>query len=192
MEIQTKQLQSKLRNYEINTPQYYLYKDMHKYQTVDYVRTIYKKYEVLSNDKMNIKDVLLDMNNYIDPSDPDVDIENSIHAYQTAERIRKKHPLNKEFQLIGLIPDLGKILFKFNEPNWSVVGDTYVVGCKFPESIIYYETLKDNPDYNDNRYNSDKYYNDRLLEPANWGTIIMHSVTGLLLFAGLWLGNSMV
>ena len=37
-----------------------------------------------------------------------------------------------------------------------------------------------------------KYYNDRLLEPANWGTIIMHSVTGLLLFAGLWLGNPMV
>ena len=35
-----------------------------------------------------------------------------------------------------------------------------------------------------------KYYNDRLLEPANWGTIIMHSATGLLLFVGLWLGNS--
>ena len=37
-----------------------------------------------------------------------------------------------------------------------------------------------------------KYYNDRLLEPANWGTIIMHSATGLLLFVGLWLGNSIV
>ena len=37
-----------------------------------------------------------------------------------------------------------------------------------------------------------KYYNDRLLEPANWGTIIMHSATGLLLFVGLWLGNSVV
>ena len=37
-----------------------------------------------------------------------------------------------------------------------------------------------------------KYYNDRLLEPANWGTIIMHSVTGLLLFVGLWLGNPMM
>jgi len=35
-----------------------------------------------------------------------------------------------------------------------------------------------------------KYYNDRLLEPANWGTIIMHSLTGVLLFAGLWLGTS--
>tara|TARA_S200000501_G_scaffold358566_1_gene383465 strand:+ start:7768 stop:9051 length:1284 start_codon:yes stop_codon:yes gene_type:complete len=37
-----------------------------------------------------------------------------------------------------------------------------------------------------------KYYNDRLLEPANWGTIIMHSLTGVLLFAGLWLGTSTV
>ena len=32
-----------------------------------------------------------------------------------------------------------------------------------------------------------KHYNSRLLEPANWGTIIMHSVTGLLLFIGLWI-----
>jgi len=37
-----------------------------------------------------------------------------------------------------------------------------------------------------------RYYNDRLLEPANWGTIIMHSLTGLLLFAGLWLGTSTI
>ena len=35
-----------------------------------------------------------------------------------------------------------------------------------------------------------KYYNSRLLEPANWGTIIMHSVTGILLFVGIWLGSS--
>jgi len=32
-----------------------------------------------------------------------------------------------------------------------------------------------------------KHYNSRLLEPANWGTIIMHSATGLLLFIGLWI-----
>ena len=37
-----------------------------------------------------------------------------------------------------------------------------------------------------------RYYNDRLLEPANWGTIIMHSLTGILLFAGLWLGSSTI
>ncbi len=37
-----------------------------------------------------------------------------------------------------------------------------------------------------------KYYNDRLLEPANWGTIIMHSLTGVLLFIGLWLGTGTI
>ena len=36
------------------------------------------------------------------------------------------------------------------------------------------------------------YYNDRLLEPANWGTIIMHSLTGVLLFVGLWLGTGTI
>ena len=29
------------------------------------------------------------MDNYIDPSDPDVSVENSIHAYQTAEELEK-------------------------------------------------------------------------------------------------------
>ena len=33
-----------------------------------------------------------------------------------------------------------------------------------------------------------KYYNNRLLQPANWGTIIMHSVTGVLFCIGIWNG----
>ena len=33
-----------------------------------------------------------------------------------------------------------------------------------------------------------KYYNNRLLQPANWGTIIMHSVTGILFCIGIWYG----
>jgi len=33
-----------------------------------------------------------------------------------------------------------------------------------------------------------KYYNDRLLQSANWGTIIMHSVTGVLFCIGIWNG----
>ena len=148
-------LDSNLRQYEINTPQYYLYRDMHQNQTVEFVQKMKDKYKNLSNCKINIKDVLLELNNFIDPSDPDVDIENSVHAYQTAERIRKKHPNNKELQVVGLIHDLGKILFKLGEPNWAVVGDTYVVGCKFPESIVYYDTLKDNPDYNNKDYNTE-------------------------------------
>ena len=33
-----------------------------------------------------------------------------------------------------------------------------------------------------------KYYNDRLLQPANAGTINMHLATGLLFCVGIWLG----
>jgi len=36
-----------------------------------------------------------------------------------------------------------------------------------------------------------KYYNDRLLQPANWGTIIMHNVAGILFCIGIWFGPSL-
>ena len=86
------------------------------------------------------------LDDFVDPSDPDLDVPNSIHAYQTAERIRKKYPNDKEFQIIGLIHDIGKQIFSFGEPSWAVVGDTYVLGCDFPKSIVYYDTLKESED----------------------------------------------
>lgn len=144
-----------LREYKVDTPQYYLYRDMHKYQTLEYVKSKYNQYSKLNNEKMSISKALSMLNDYIDPSDPDVNQENLLHAYQTAERIRIKHPLDYELQIVGLIHDIGKILFKFGEKPWSVVGDTFVLGCKFPETIVYNETLQENPDY-------DKYYNSEL------------------------------
>ena len=136
-----------LRLYEKDTPQYHLYRDMHINQTLEYVKQKYKEYSVLSNKQMHIKDVLKRLNTFIDPSDPDLDEDNAIHAYQTAGRIRKIHPKNTELQIIGLIHDLGKIMFTFNDPCWSVVGDTYVLGCEFPKSIVYYETLQENAEF---------------------------------------------
>ena len=136
-----------LRKYEKNTPQFFLYKEMHENQTLEYVLSKKKQYKSFTN-KLNVKTALSMLDDFIDPSDPDLDVPNSIHAFQTAERIRKKDPQNKQLQLIGLIHDLGKILFSFNEPNWSVVGDTFVVGCEYPKSIVYYDTLKNNPDFN--------------------------------------------
>ena len=38
-------------------------------------------------------------------------------------------------------------MFSFGEPSWAVVGDTYVLGCEFPKSIVYYDTLKESPEY---------------------------------------------
>ena len=47
------------------------------------------------------------------------------------------------------------------------------------------EILEQKTQKNTTRY---KYYNDRLLQSANWGTIIMHSVTGVLFCIGIWNG----
>jgi len=148
-----------LRTYEINTPQYYLYRDMHINQNLDYVIAKKQQYSVLNNKQMTMKEALSQLDSFIDPSDPDLDEENSIHAYQTAERIRKLHPTNKELQLVGLIHDLGKVLFTFGEPNWAIVGDTYVVGCEFPTTIVYYDTLKENIDFG-------KYDTNGIYEPG--------------------------
>ena len=117
-----------LRVYEKDTPQYFFYKEMHENQTLEFVKKKKEQYFSFENQKMIMKNALVMMDSFIDPSDPDLDIENSVHAYQTAERIRKKYPDNKEFQIIGLIHDLGKVLFSLGEPSWAVVGDTYVVG----------------------------------------------------------------
>ena len=133
---------SRLRVYKKGSKQYELYKEMHEKQDLQYVKKKYLEYNKLDNCKMSIKIALSLLDNFIDPSDPDLDVPNSIHAYQTADRIRKKYPDNKELQIVGLIHDIGKVLFTFSEPTWAVVGDTFPVGCKYSKSIVYYETLK--------------------------------------------------
>ena len=139
--------EKKLRTYENNTPQYNFYQEQHQTQSLEYVEAKIEKYSYLGRMKMKMKRALEMMDDFVDPSDPDVDLPNSVHAYQTAERIRKQRPLDEGLQITGLIHDLGKVLFKFGESPHTVVGDTFVVGCEFPESIVYYDTLKKNPDF---------------------------------------------
>lgn len=140
---------NQLRTYHENTKQFLFYKEMHKNQTYQFVKNKLYRYKTSYNRELYMKDVLSRMDNFIDPSDPDTDQPNSFHAYQTAELIRKREPDNKALQICGLIHDFGKILFEFGEPAWAVVGDTYVVGCKFPETIVCYKTILENPDIND-------------------------------------------
>ena len=105
----------------------------------------------------------------VDESDPDLDLPNIVHAFQTAERIREEHPDKEWFQLVGLIHDLGqynpfvfhalilfptkgKIMAFYGEPQWAVVGDTFPVGCKPQPSIVFgEESFKNNPDTKDSR-----------------------------------------
>lgn len=130
------------------------YRLNHKFQTYDYV--LQKKADYLKFDKkeMPIWDAFTFLNQLVDDSDPDTDLDQMQHLLQTSEAIRNDgHP--DWMVLVGLIHDMGKVLCLFGEPQWGVVGDTFPVGCAFSDKIVYSEFFKDNPDFNDSRYNTE-------------------------------------
>lgn len=128
---------------------YQHYYAMHTEQTLDYVLNQHKRF--LESDSyllLTVQEALEALKDYVDPSDPDVSFSNNIHNYQTAEACRKLLPGCDWFHLIGLIHDIGKILYLFSEPNWAIVGDTFPVGHPFSSKCIYYDFFKYNPDFN--------------------------------------------
>lgn len=102
------------------------------------------------------------------------------------------------FQLVGLIHDIGKIMALYGEPQvrkciqknqshglnnthvkwerrhflqWAVVGDTFPVGCKFQNSIVFRNsTFEDNPD----EKNLALKYNFRMLNSQRSLCILLH------------------
>ena len=121
------------------------YRLNHRYQTMEFVREKRAEYLPLQKRSMTVWEAMEFLNTLVDDSDPDIDLPQIEHLMQTAEAIRRDgHP--RWFILTGLIHDLGKILCLFGEPQWAVVGDTYPLGCRFSEKIVYPEFFTDNPD----------------------------------------------
>jgi inositol oxygenase len=117
----------------------------HRYQTVDFVRSKREQYLSLNKRRMGIWEAMEYLNTLVDDSDPDIDLPQIEHLLQTAEAIRKAgRP--RWYILTGLIHDLGKILCLWDEPQWAVVGDTFPVGCRYSEKIVYHEAFAENPD----------------------------------------------
>lgn len=131
------------------------YRLMHTHQTLDFVNEKKAKWGSLDKAEMTILEAVFLLDNLIDESDPDIDLPNSVHAFQTAERIREKHPNDDWFHLVGLLHDLGKVMALWGEPQYCVVGDTFPVGCKFQNSIVFPDTFKDNPDCQDSVLNTE-------------------------------------
>ncbi len=137
------------------------YRKQRIHQTIDYVKNMHQKYHQF-NIKLSLKECFKALDSFIDLSDPDINLPNIHHLLQTAEAIRKDgHP--DWLQLVGLIHDLGKIIYLKGcdddgtslKEQWGIVGDTFVVGCKLPESNIYLEFNRLNPDMLDDRYNTE-------------------------------------
>ncbi|MBM84347.1 MAG: inositol oxygenase [Planctomycetaceae bacterium] len=122
------------------------YRLNHERQTVDFVKATREKYLPPRARSMGIWDAMDFLNELVDDSDPDIELPQIAHAIQTAEAIRADgHP--DWFVLTGLIHDMGKVLCLFDEPQWAVTGDTFPVGCRYSEKIVYHEFFELNPDW---------------------------------------------
>lgn len=132
------------------------YVEQHEKQTVAFNIQARINFKTKVRDRMSIWDALIKLNELLDQSDPDTELSQIDHALQTAEAIRRDNK-PRWFQLVGLIHDLGKLLYFFDsEGQWDVVGDTFPVGCKFSKRIIYKEYFKNNIDSKNPLY-STKY-----------------------------------
>jgi inositol oxygenase len=122
------------------------YRLNHTHQTLEFVLAKKREYVSRSRRTMGIWEAMEFLNTLVDDSDPDTELSQIEHLMQTAEAIRAGgHP--RWFVLTGLIHDLGKVLCLFGEPQWAVVGDTFPVGCRYSERIVFPEFFRDNPDY---------------------------------------------
>jgi len=129
------------------------YRLNHTYQTYEFVQE--KKANFLRFDKkqMPVWQAFDFLNQLVDDSDPDTDLDQFQHLLQTAEAIRADgHP--DWMVLTGLMHDMGKVLCLFGEPQWAVVGDTFPVGCAYSQKIVYPEFFENNPDYDNPDYNT--------------------------------------
>lgn len=137
------------------------YRKMRTMQTYKHVVAMELLFSIRPARPIKIMDAIEQLDGFIDVSDPDISMPNVHHLFQTAEGLRKAgHP--DWLQLVGLIHDLGKIAYQNNNPHyglsneeqWSLVGDTFIVGCQIPDTCVYPEFNKENPDMSDERYNT--------------------------------------
>jgi len=127
------------------------YRLNHTYQTYDFVREKEQEFLKFDRREMPVWDAFQFLNELVDDSDPDTDLDQFQHLLQTSEAIRRDgHP--DWMVLTGLMHDMGKVLCLFGEPQWAVVGDTFPVGCAYSDKIVYPEFFSANPDYTDDRY----------------------------------------
>jgi len=139
------------------------YRSMRQFQTVDYVKRMREHFGRFDKAEMTIVEAMMEMDKFVDNSDPDTELPNIVHMFQTAESLKAAGE-EDWMQLTGLIHDLGKILYRFGAgaadgqdgkggDQWGIAGDTFVVGCKLPDCLVFpaFNALSPdmlNPEYN--------------------------------------------
>src|SRR6201994_999304 len=129
------------------------YRLNHQYQTYDVVQQKRGEFLAFNKKEMPVWAAFDFLNQLLEDSDPDTDLDQFQHLLQTSEAIRRDgHP--DWMVLAGLFHDMGKVLCLFGEAQWAVVGDTFPVGCAWSDKIVYPEFFQLNPDKDDERFQS--------------------------------------
>ncbi|KAI8372766.1 inositol oxygenase [Radiomyces spectabilis] len=145
---------SQFRDYEhAPTVVISFYKENHAKQSLSHVLSQKEKYGRLDKARMGIWEALEVLDTLVDESDPDTQMTQIMHALQSAEAARRDGQ-PRWMILCALIHDLGKYLYFLGEPQWTVVGDTYPVGCRFSSKIVYPRFFTANPDYGHKVYST--------------------------------------
>jgi len=133
------------------------YRLNHIHQTYDFVQKQKEQHLLFNKGKMTLWEVFTKLEKVVDESDPDNNLPQIFHAFQTAETLREQYPEEDWIHLVGLIHDLGKMLVLpeyGGHPMWAVVGDTFPLGCAFSQKVCKALFFSENPDTKNFRYNS--------------------------------------
>ena len=141
---------------------------------------------------MTVKEALHLCDTFVDRSDPDTSLPNSIHMLQAAEACRLADK-PEWFQLVALLHDIGKLMYKWgspddgqggkaSEPQWALGGDTWVVGAPIPDVAVYPQLNALNKDANHPVYSSSALG----VYPPNVGMMNLHYAFGHDEYAWMW------
>lgn len=156
LEKPTQQLRDYVRNEKERVTNHY--RDMRIFQTQEFCERMEKKFKPLDKSRMTLREAFTALGDYVDASDPDMDLPNILHAFQSAEKARKNGEPDW-LQLTLLLHDIGKIMFlwgseedgmsgKASGKQFALGGDTWVMGHPIPNNVVFSEFNVLNKDYN--------------------------------------------
>jgi inositol oxygenase len=136
----------------------------HARQTFDFVTKQVRSNQTLSRCQMDVwgaLEMLNELREYeaalIGDENLDPSMSLTDHAFQCAALCRQAFPDDDWMALVGLIHGLGKLQGheRFgSQPQWSIIGETFPVGCRFSGAITNANYFSANPDRRKKQYST--------------------------------------
>jgi inositol oxygenase len=138
------------------------YKWMREKSTVAFYDRMIDKFGKFDHATWTIREAFDALGDFRDALEPDLELPNFVHGLQTAEGMRQAG-MEDWLVLVGLLHDMGKIMFVWGDgedgmdgsltgPQWALGGDTWVVGCAIPDSVVFSDLNSCSPDMTLSQY----------------------------------------